>query len=191
MASVERWTATRCLGQPIVLRGRVATGCGVLGLPSGLFKWSTSARITRADAPGVAGGQFYGNDPNGALVALRVDGSTAWTSPTTREPLSVGRSRVIALCAEGGLCAIDRATGQRVWRRADLTPTRAIIIGAGLLVVNDPADSLLDATTGANAQADAYRPIVVSSGASMQASNGRLIVQDGRCIDVYALGLLL
>jgi hypothetical protein len=80
-------------------------------------------------------------------------------------------------------------TGQRVWRRADLTPNQAIIIGAGLLVVNDPADSLLDAATGANAQMDAYRQIVVSRGASMQASNGRLIVQDGRLIDVYALGV--
>ncbi|HON75053.1 MAG: hypothetical protein WAW82_02655 [Candidatus Lutibacillus vidarii] len=73
---------------------------------------------------------------NDALVALRVDGSTAWTSPTSREALAGGRSRVIALCAEGGLCAVDRVTGQRIWCRADFTPTRAIIIGAGLLVVN-------------------------------------------------------
>lgn len=169
--------------------GKVATTCGVLDIADGTTLWTASGvAFIRGDAPGRANPQLYGQLANGSLVAYRPDGTRAWTSRTSRTVLAAGPGRLIVGCAEGsGVCAIDRATGARVWRHADVTPTTATLIGAGLLIVNGGQDDLAEALNAADGE-----PVTLWYGvhsdldSKFQASNGRLIVELGRVLTVYA-----
>lgn len=150
---------------------------------------SLTAGVTfsRGDSPGAQNPQVYGNLGNGSLVAYRPDGTKAWTSASSRQVLAAGPSRLIAKCSEGpGVCAVDRATGVRVWRRANVTPTTATLVGAGLLIVNRGPENSAAAFNAANGQPVSIYTVAGKVDSKFQASNGRLIEETGRVLTVYA-----
>lgn len=172
----------------VVVNDTFPTSCGMVSATTGMALRPAPVGVTirRGDSPGVTKRRFYGTTATG-VRAVWPDGTTVWSSTAATDILAVGPSRIIAQRAGGGICALDRATGALLWSRPDVTARTAILVGAGLLVLDaDNWDDFFDAATG-QVPANTYPEFTIDAGTRLQASTGRLIAELGQTLTVYSL----
>lgn len=195
------WTHAGCL-DAFIVGTTVAARCGGNGLPTnatglslatGAPKWSrTGWNILRGDGPTITNPQIYVSDQAGHLNALNVNGAMVWTSTEAGSVRAAGPTRVYVPCDPnaGGyvLCALNRTSGVRLWKDSTDNPTSVIL--ASDVAYPVPGSLPLDAATGTPLPADHSLAVgpMLSQANSVQVSNGHLIVETGRSIDVYRLG---
>ncbi|MGN6301983.1 MAG: outer membrane protein assembly factor BamB family protein [Angustibacter sp.] len=175
------WQQPDCYGV-FVVGTTAVTGCGAFDAATGALRWRKPSgwHFWRGDGPGVSTPQIYATDAAGRLTALRAGGARVWTSSTESGPvLAAGPARIYVTCDTDALCALSRTTGKRLWK-APVNP-RAVAVAAD--VVYPSPGYPLDADTGAALPEYYVNPLYDAHAA--QVSNGHLLVEVGRSLDVY------
>ena len=203
------WSDNDCLGpfqRFVDTPGSKATGAFVVGTtvtaicgqnldPTGLNLATGAPKWTKPGATFFRG--TVRRSPTHRFTSVR-PGRRDTSKPLQRPAPSSGHRRVrLARCwlpvphastsaHWGALCALNRTTGARVWKDATDHPTGAIL--ADDVVYPVPGDSPRNADTGAAIATTSLDIGQLLGGAqSAQVSNGHLIVETGRIMDVYSL----
>lgn len=184
------WSRDDCgeTGTLFIVDTTVATGdCGALDLDTGETIWNKSGwQLWRGDGPSIANPSIYATKPAGELAALHPDGTVRWTADTSYAELyAAGPARVFAKCDGDGLCALDRATGDREWKvSADFAPGAQVVLASDFVIWSVDG-SILRSFDGK--QLGFMHDPEFGGWDWMAVAAGKVIGKVGRDVDVFAL----
>lgn len=205
----------RLMAPPVVMDGRVYVAdaearVSALDLAGGRLLWRTATRPEGASSAVLGAGTacdgtaVYVATGFAELLALAPDiGAVLWRRPLpspSRGALTLADNRVIALCVEGQVVAVDRATGEQAWQHrgpAETTtllasPTPAVDQGLALVGFGNGDIAVLRVENGRVAWSETTgggrgRPSI----ADLSAIVGRPAIDRGRGIVTGASGVTM
>lgn len=158
-----------------------------LSLATGAELWRKADGFVfhRGDGPSAkTPPNIYASDPTGHLLSMRQSGKTVWRSTTeTGQVLAAGPSRIYVTCDTNSLCALDRLTGKRLWKAANVSATNVALVAD--VVYPSPGEPLNAATGASILLGQGYYDGTETTSVAVAA--GRLWTTNGRSVDVYSL----
>ncbi|GAA5023713.1 hypothetical protein GCM10023258_15280 [Terrabacter aeriphilus] len=195
----QRWVRSGCVSSGFgpdaglfASDDNILTTCGALSFARrGATSWSKPAgwSFLRADPSGTVSPNVYARNPAGRITALSPTGAVRWTSTESGPLLAAGPVRLIVGCGATNVCALNRATGARVWTSARSVAPTAAVLAADLAYVT-PGEAPLVAATGRpvpGADSDFLSPYGYLADGAVEVAGGRLVNVTRRAVDVYAL----
>jgi outer membrane protein assembly factor BamB len=175
-------------GDFFIVRSRVVsnTGCGTVKLSTGETLWTKPNPLDwtfiRGDGPSVPNPSIYAKKPNGALVALRPDGTVRWNAGKAYgDVLAAGPVRVFVAClSDANLCALDRLTGEQQWTTAAFHLVGAVTASDFVVLPGD--GTVLRASDG-----EFVGALTFGAWQAAAVADGRVVTVDDRVIDVFEL----
>lgn len=169
-----------------VTRLPITTGCGTVQLSTGATVWTKPPNWTffRGDGPDVSDPSIYAKTPDGALVALRSNGTTRWNAGTGYgNVFAAGQGQVYVACLGGGsICALDRLTGAQQWTSE--TTNLVGVVSASDFILLPGNGTVLRATDGVQVGTLAMR---IDAWQAAAVADGHVVAVDGRDLDVFEL----